>query len=883
VLEQRRTGDDDALPATTDAKGRFAIADLAPGRYDLEARASGFATARVPGVSVREDVPSTEIGSIALSPGVAIEGVVRDADGVPLEGVEIHMQDEGGVLGILRAGTLAERSADTTSNADGRFRLEDLADGAIVTVRAKLEGYSTTGVEGVRAPTDEPLELRMERAATLRGVVVDHLGEGVESAEVRLTPESRSARIDLGDITSIVRNEHADREGRFAIANVVSGRYELRASASGFQETRQTGIEVTAERDPAELRLVLERGAALHGQVLGDDGNPVLGASVQRVVQRRSPLDFWAGPNDATSGADGRYRLEGLPTGQSTFSAEHERFPKQVRDFVVQPGENLLDFRLEAGRTISGRVVDDTGLPIAGASVSVRAPTGGIAFSAGGQADPLTDEGGQFTIEGLADGVYHVVAHKAGFADATTEVPMRLDGSSVHGIELQLSTGAALVGKVLGLDFDELANVQLIAMQMGGLQMGSAANPRLGVVDYEGRYRLENLAVGDWILVATVGQGRRSVREMVTVEPGAEEVVRDLDFGGGQAIRGRVVRNGEPVRGVAIFAVGTSTGNGSHGATDQDGRFALLNLESDTYRLVVASLAGVPSHEEEVELAGADAEVLIELREAAIAGRVVDASDRAPVAGAAITVVAVDEDSLVRGFGGFGGLGTPPHSTADGSFRIGGFSPGTWLVRAEKEGYAAGTAQIEIGESADALAVEIELEPASGLTLIVTSPFGRPVNEVFVAALDAGERSVLHGQYSAGEGGVVRLDELPAGSWTLLVTSGGSATASIAVESPGAAVPVRLPEAGILQVRVTELEGTGLQASARLLDAAGRAYRSALFFQTMTKWPLFDGVGTIPQVPAGTWTLEVSTPDGERTWSRVVSVLPGTTLDVIID
>ena len=118
---------------------------------------------------------------------------------------------------------------------------------------------------------------------------------------------------------------------------------------------------------------------------------------------------------------------KGLPLGSSSVSVSHDQHQKLVKDVELRPGTNAYDFQLEAGREISGRVIDGTGLPVQGARVKAEAPRGGggISITIGGgrrqRGASLSGQDGSFVLKGLADGNYVVKAEKTGFASAQSQ------------------------------------------------------------------------------------------------------------------------------------------------------------------------------------------------------------------------------------------------------------------------------------------------------------------------------------------------------------------------------------------------------------------------------------------------------------------------------
>jgi hypothetical protein len=122
--------------------------------------------------------------------------------------------------------------------------------------------------------------------------------------------------------------------------------------------------------------LRLSRGVALVGKVLDAKKNPIGDAELK-------PLSFLGGSAPATrSAADGSYRLEGVSaSAMGMVRVRAPGFTQRVQDMSPNlppdaTGEVAHDFTLHPSATVTGRVVDAEGKPVAGAKVVYRAPGG---------------------------------------------------------------------------------------------------------------------------------------------------------------------------------------------------------------------------------------------------------------------------------------------------------------------------------------------------------------------------------------------------------------------------------------------------------------------------------------------------------------------------
>ncbi len=822
VLEER---------TTSDAQGRFETARLAPGRYLFEVAAVGYAPVSVLGIEVPRGAAEVDLGTVVLAPGVAVGGRVVDTRGRPLAGAGIFVVDHG----TWRPARSGEPAAE--SGEDGRFVIADRRGGERLDVTARRDGFLDAELSGVDAPPPAPLLLTLETASWISGRVLDPAGEAVAGAYLRLMatgPSARRARRNGWTARS-------DAEGRFEITGLVPGTGLLSVFADGWQVAELPRVEIPAG-GLRDLEVRLERGADIVGIVLDPQGRPAAGARVH--ASRSSPIPSFY----ATSDGDGAFRLGGLGAGPVTLVASHPDYRTASLQHEVAAGENRVELRLAAGSALSGVVVDDLGRPVSGAMVELRGSSWQLPVASGPD--------GAFELPAMADGTYTLRVEHTDFAAAHLE-DVAVAGHPVRGLVVELSPGATILGRLLGVAPEELSTVRIQATTEGP-QGGSQ---RQGEVDYESRYRISHAMAGDWVVKARTRDGRKA-RGETAVRPGDREVVLDLDLGQGHTLSGRVLQGGRPAGGVRIQLLGPIYGEAR---SDYLGRYRRAGLSDGAYDIQVRRQSLV--HQRKIELS-ADLELDLLLETAHLGGRAIDEVG-APVAG-----VRVDLEPAEPPPSGSSDYGMA-WSLADGGFGFGEVAAGRWKVVAHKAGYATAEVPVDLVAGLDLTDLELRLAPAAGLWLTMTRAVGPAgISHVKAALLDAAGQPVLADSYAVDGEGRAHLPAVPPGTWQLLVSASGVATVQLAVTVPGDSPRLVLQPGSGLQVEVPELADAEDEVHAELRRADGRLLRSFSGKEVLTRLPVRGGRAYAGGLSAGTWSVSVHAADG-RVWTSEVVVAAG--------
>ncbi len=331
-----------------------------------------------------------------------------------------------------------------------------------------------------------------------------------------------------------------DARGAFEVGSLPAGTFVVEASKRGYlgfgetrarRESRQV-VETTGRATTDDVELFLGRTAAIHGRVYDEFGEPVVDA--QMVVLRERPVRGrrqWAVVRSPVPSNDlGDFRIAGLEPGayllrampREARNAQLPREPMPAPTYYpgtpasdealrldLGPGQELLA-NFPVGRypaaSISGAVFDDSGRPLAGASVVValivRGPNAYSAF--GLSAREVSAADGSFTLEDVPPGEYEVRATSPAVPGGTNrgegdtaQADVSVAGEPVNGVTLVIARGRTVTGRVV---FD-------------GLRPDDAA-PRLTVTASPGVFgRRETATVGpDATFTFTAWVGARALR-----------------------------------------------------------------------------------------------------------------------------------------------------------------------------------------------------------------------------------------------------------------------------------------------------------------------------------------------------------------------------------
>ncbi len=678
--------------AATGADGRFRFQRVEAAEYDLQVTRRGFAVTGRAALAVPAQKDEVDLGDVVLEPGVVLEGRVVGPKGVPVVGAEVWAWPDN----MSFEHTLFQHEPVRT-DADGAFRLGDLRRGEQVRLEVAHPSYAPHSSE-VEVPPAEPLTIELRLQGTLAVRVVDPDGEPVPGADVSAVVETKVSSgqgvFSMG--SSSYGLGKTDREGNL-LAHPQPGAYVLEVSAAGFETQRVPGVEVPAGGEARPVKVALRRGtgATLIGRLTDHAGQPLPGCHVQAVPDLESAEAAPFGRHHAATtqtDADGSYRLEALRPGRYEVEAQGRRQRVAHGTVQLESGTQRLDLVVEAGVEVSGRVTDSAGRPIAAAAARLQTLPGGSTFQSSTAAD------GSFLSDWVPDGTYQLFVAARGYAGAVAPGEVRVDGTAVGGLEVRLDErSGAISGQILGLDPAQRSRVRVEAHQPGSDMGFSAVGP-------DGRYRIADLAPGDWEVRAATDYGQQASGQ-VTLEPERPEAFLDLELEARPTLAGRVTFDGRPLAGADVRLSGPYDAGGP---TAQDGSFRLA-VPPGRYTLILLDPRQGLSYSRAVEVGADGAEVTIDLESTSLSGRVLEAGGT-PIAGAAVVAEGVNP-ALDLSYSG------PATRTDDaGLFEL-RLAPGHYRLTVSADGFAPATTEVELPEGRTVeldvpLAPEAETEAA---------------------------------------------------------------------------------------------------------------------------------------------------------------------------
>ena len=834
------------LRTTTDDKGRFAFASLAPGTWQVVLPDPAWAfDGPAPRVVVRTGTRPADVdGFVRRCP--AVVGLVQNVDDQPVAGATVSL-----IADVART-WVAQEPLQATTARDGTFRVPSVPPGTYQALIVATGFSPWIGIPMTVPPVvDTRLHtVRLDPGWLLEATVSDLAGKPIAGAKIHVAPASRPHVATHSPWAPLARHVTTHADGKAAIPDLPLEDVFLTVRAPN-RRVHHTHVAYPRTADRGHVEVSLGPAAALQGTVQPATAG---GGPYALVVASRDGRDqhrVAVGPAPSH-----RYLVPGLRA--VAYDVEVRRDADGLlltrMEHVIPDGVTELPIPLPPRQVVEGRVygLDDAGgaaqaqLESATYHRDLERYVWSVEQTAVVKA---TGKEGRFRFDGVRPGAYRLRVVQGG--RATGGVQALVEDAPLDGITLRMEDGARLAGLVFGQDSRPRQAVYVTAEQLRG--DGAMREPlsaaRTTYTDDDGAFVFDALAPGLWrVTAATAGLAPRAVT--LRLAPGETVVLEDVELVPGYRIRGAVATmQGVRLQGLRVVARTLDGSGPSRPAfTNAQGEYEIPDLAPGMYLVRVRGVDArfLPADHAAAEIT--DADVVVDFLPSE--GAQIDVSvTRAakPVPGAWVQLVSVpDLDSGV--------VARRRRQTTDDDGRASFTSLEAGTYHLVLEVGALRTEQTLIVQAHDRLDVPLEAHEGR-LRGRVLGPTHQPVPGAYVEACHAVQKDLVVRTRTDGEGKFV-LNGIPIAAYHVLVTAAGLPPGRLdaTAELPGSDYPydVSLGRGG--NVRVT------------VVDRADRPIGDAQVFledidgSSLHPWPSAtdpEGVAWVPGLPPGPVHLRV--------------------------
>ncbi|MGH9384912.1 MAG: carboxypeptidase regulatory-like domain-containing protein, partial [Vicinamibacterales bacterium] len=607
--------------ATTDAEGRFIVTNAPPRARSMAVRAPGFAEA-------------VSIGTRAnwiLERGGTIEGRVVGEVGVPVGGATVE-------AGLSR----------TTTDDQGRFRLEAVAPGDVVVIARTGTGRAGALRLVARNGATLKVDVVLRASAALSGIVTDQTtGRVVVGARLRVYQGSSFTLTGTtaGTIAS------TDRTGRFTLLGLLPGLYTVEAARLGYNRAVRPELRLTGGSN-STLAVSLPPEARIAGRVVDESGQPIPGAMV--TVKHPSALEQLARlmragrthVETAITDTTGRFVIRGLAPGRGlrleaaapAFAAA--RFGGIDLDTGVTRADVV--FTLRRGSPVTGLVVDQADRPVVGAAIRYLRleENTGMPLQVPIQERPpvvaYSDAAGRFVIAGLEAGRYDFGVSAAGYSSVYLRGRQILPAGLGGLPKIVLPPSVSVSGHVLTPTGDPVIGARVTDVDL-------TTGVRSTTTDASGFFIVQDLSEGQPVSLQFDAPGMSPVNR--TLRAPADDLV--VQMVPDASLRGRVVHGdtGAPISEFSVERLARVRGQTTlrFGGTaavqfrSDDGRFEMERLPAGAATIRVRAAGFRPTEISSIVLPSSE-EIVVSMKPGVVVeGRLVDATTRRPVSNATVS------------------------------------------------------------------------------------------------------------------------------------------------------------------------------------------------------------------------------------------------------
>src|SRR3989339_385432 len=354
---------------------------------------------------------------ISLEMGGAISGRVTDQSGNPVYNAYVY--------------TPGPDSKYSYSSSTGVYTIRGIPVGFGYTIYCE-KPYGSNFISlsssniSVEADQTSIVDFVLQPGAIISGRVTDTAGTPVYNAQISVSGPSYNYGYSFST-------------GGYAVKGLLSGTYTIYCYAphdSNYISTRTANISASTGQ-VTTVDFVLQEGNMIRGRVTDQSGNPVYQAYVY--TSGNGNYDY--------SSSTGGYTVRGLVSGTYRVYCDAPNnlnfIDSRVDNVTVNTGQVAeVNFVLQSGGIISGKITDDSGNPVYDARVYLSDSSNsysGYSSSTGG-----------YTVKGISGGVYTVYCYAPSGSNLNdvTIGNIAVNVNQVTSLDIKLLTGGLLSGRV---------------------------------------------------------------------------------------------------------------------------------------------------------------------------------------------------------------------------------------------------------------------------------------------------------------------------------------------------------------------------------------------------------------------------------------------------
>lgn len=283
----------------------------------------------------------------------------------------IHKETKQPMSGVELSISVDNSTRKDITNEEGRCRIIfDKEEASYVGIRVRKEGFVPVDLRWydviIRTGIPKKYTLEIEQGTSIGGFILNEKGRPIEGATVYLlvhgTDETKS--IAIND-----QKETTDINGQWR-CDIVPSEIEdisIRLAHPDYISDEMYGVPPTPPIEELRNRtaiMVMKKGLSVSGKVVDTRGLPIEGALVAQGSDR-----FGSNYPKTKTDSEGWFTLKNAKPGGMVLTVQASGYSPDVKQVTVYAGMNSIEFRIDSGHTIKGRIIDSEGKPIAGAFV----------------------------------------------------------------------------------------------------------------------------------------------------------------------------------------------------------------------------------------------------------------------------------------------------------------------------------------------------------------------------------------------------------------------------------------------------------------------------------------------------------------------------------